>query len=213
MLSDYRMVQTELDDKETEYKIMVNEGGAMVEKDRLMAQAEADAAETAYKTVAREINGGSYIISPRAGTVSAIYKKVGDLVDPTMPIAVISGTNNSNLIVRMNIPNNIVKPKKGDEISIVRPGFPRDIYKAKILGIGTTLNEAGSYMADAVLIDKVNWPASASVRVIASENSNLPIIKISSILWDENGLPYMLGLSEGGRIFIKNNYWSHSQHQ
>ena len=80
MLSDYRMVQTELDDKETEYKIMVNEGGAMVEKDRLMAQAEADAAETAYKTVAREINGGSYIISPRAGTVSAIYKKVGDLV-------------------------------------------------------------------------------------------------------------------------------------
>ena len=22
-------------------------------------------------------------------------------------------------------------------------------------------------------------------------------------MWDENGLPYMLGLSEGGRIFIK----------
>ncbi|MDP3800179.1 MAG: hypothetical protein Q8Q90_02030 [bacterium] len=203
MLSDYRMIQAELDDKETEYKIMVNEGGSMVEKDRLMAHAEADAAEVAYNTVAKEINGGSYIISPRAGTVSAIYRKIGDLVDPTMPIAVISGFNDSNLIVRMNIPNNIVKPKKGDEISVVRPGFPRDIYKAKILGVGTTLNESGSYMADAVLIDKVNWPAGASVRVIAPEDSSTPVIKLSSILWNEEGLPYMFGISEGGRIFIK----------
>ncbi|MDO8504280.1 MAG: hypothetical protein Q7S36_00305 [Candidatus Liptonbacteria bacterium] len=203
MLSDYRMAQAEVADKETEYKIMLSEGAAMVEKDRSMARAESDAAETAYNTVAKEINGGVNILSPRSGTVSAIYKKVGDLVDPAMPIAVVSGFNKGNFTVRTRIPNNIKKPAKGELLSVVRPGFQNDVYAAKIIGIGTSLDENGSYMADAVLLSQVDWPAGASVRVIPPENSNFPIIKLSSVFWDASGAPYIWGISDGGRIFAR----------
>ncbi len=200
-LYDYRMAQADLADKETEYKIMINEGGSTLEKDRLMAHAEADAAEVAYKTVAGAINGGSYIVSPRTGTVSAIYKKVGELIDPTMPIAVVAGYGNNNLTIRMNIPNNIRRPAKGDLLSVVRPGFPKEVHKAKITGIGTSLDEMGSYMADAIILDNVDWPAGASVRVIPPENSVTPVIKLSSIMWNETDGHYLFGVSEIGRIF------------
>ncbi|MFA5841734.1 MAG: hypothetical protein WC835_02105 [Candidatus Paceibacterota bacterium] len=201
VISDYRMAQADLADKETEYKIMINEGGATLEKDRLMAHAEEDAAEASYNTVSGAINGGSYIVSPRNGTVSAIYKKVGELVDPTMPIAVVAGYGSDNLTIRMSIPNNIRKPLRGDLLSVVRPGFPREVHKVKITGVGTSLDETGSYMADAVILDHVDWPAGASVRVIPSENSITPVIKLSSILWNEADGHYMFGVSEAGRIF------------
>ena len=45
MLSDYRMAQSKVTNMETEYKIMIKEGSAMVEKDRSMARAEADAVD------------------------------------------------------------------------------------------------------------------------------------------------------------------------
>lgn len=203
VLFDYRMAQAEVADKETEYKIMISEGNATAEKERSMAHAEANAAEAAYNTVSREINGGSYVLSPRTGTISAIYKKVGDLVDPTMPIAVVAGLNSGNLTVRTLVPNNIKKPQKGELLSVVRPGFQSDVYKARIIGIGTSLDDTGSYMADAVLLDSVDWPAGASVRVIPSMDSGYPIIKLSSVYWMDGGLPYVWGISDGGRIFAK----------
>ncbi len=203
MLADYRMAQAEVADKETEYKIMLSENSAMVEKDRSMAHAEVKAMEASYNTVANEITNGLYIIAPRAGIVSAIYKKVGDLVDPGMPVAVIAGHDNSGLIVRMSIPNNIRKPAVGEMLFAVRPGFPTDIRRVKITGIGISLDEMGSYMADATLIDRADWPVGASVRVIAPQNSSAPVIKLSSVWWNEEGAPNVWGVSEAGRIFSK----------
>jgi multidrug efflux pump subunit AcrA (membrane-fusion protein) len=201
-LSEYREAQAALADKETEYKIMISEKNSMVEKDRNMAHAEAEAVGAAYDKVASEITSGTYIVAPRGGTVSAIYKKVGDLVGPEMPIAVISGSG-KGLTVRMKIPNNIRKPVKGDIVSVVRPGFPTDLYKAKIVGVGTSLDDTGSYMADAIIMDLIDWPAGASVRVIAPDDSNVPFIRFSSVWWGENNSPNVWKISDGGRIFAQ----------
>lgn len=203
MLTDYRMAQSDLTDKETDYKIMINENRSMVEKDRSMAHAEVLAMEASYKTIANEITGGLYVVAPRAGVVSAIYKKVGDLVDPGMPIAVIAGQNKNNLVVRITIPNNVRRPVINEILSVVRPGFPMNIHKVKITGIGGSLDEMGAYMADAVFMDGVDWPVGSSVRIISSENSNSPIIKLSAIWWGEDGAPYIWEISSAGRIFSR----------
>ena len=203
VLSMYREAQVELSAMETEYKIMLSENSAMVEKDRSMAHVEVKAMEVSFDTVSNEIMGGQSIIAPRAGIVSAIYKKAGDLVDPGMPIAVISGYGNGSIIVRMRIPNNILKPKVGEILSVVRPGFPMDIRKVKMIGIGAALDDTGSFMADAALLNSIDWPVSASVRVIAPKNSSAPVIKLSSVWWNEEGAPQVWAVSEAGRIFSK----------
>jgi multidrug efflux pump subunit AcrA (membrane-fusion protein) len=202
-VAEYKEAQMEVADKETEYKIMINEKVAMLEKDRSMAYAGAQAAEVAYKTVAGQINGGVYIYAPRSGSISAIYKKVGDLVTPMMSVAVVAGHGNKDLIVRMRIPSNIRKPLVGDIVSVVRPGFPKDAHKAKMLGVGISLDETGSYMADAVLLDHVDWPVEASVRVIALDNTNTPTVPLTSVWWYGEGIPHVWGVSDAGRIFSK----------
>lgn len=203
MLAQYKDAQTAVADKETEYRNMIGEQNAMLDKERSMAHAEASAAEAAYKTVSGEITGGTYIRAPRSGFVSAIYKKVGDLVDPTMSVAVIAGYGSDNLIVRMHIPSNVRKPKVGDVVSVVRPGFPKDAHTAKVAGVGISLDSVGSYMADATLTDHVDWPVEAAVRVVASEDSSAPIIKFSAIWWSETGIPHVWGVSDIGRIYAK----------
>lgn len=202
-LSDYKDAQASLADKETEYKLTISEQSSSVEKDRSMAYAEAKASEAAYSTVSGQITGGSYITSPRSGTVSVIYKKVGDLVGPEMAIAVIAGKNNTKLTVRIRIPSNTNRPVSGDMVSVIRPGYTKDIHQAKVLGVGTTLDETGSYLADAILIDTVDWPVGASVRVVPVKNLNIPSIKSSSIFWSEGGIPHVWAVSEAGRIFAK----------
>lgn len=203
MLADYREAEAELADKETEYAIMISERGAMVERDRSLAYAEATAAEAAFATVSREIRGDVYITSPRAGTVSAIYKKVGDLVLPEMPIAVVAGYGDGQRIVRIKIPSNVQRPAKGDNVSVMRPGFPNDTHQATILGVGSTLDETGSYMADARIVDAVSWPAFASVRVIAPSASHISRIRTSAVWSDVNGVPTVWLVSPAGRIFSK----------
>lgn len=203
VLADFREARIELADKETEYKLMISEKGAMVEKDRALARAESSAAEASFATVSKEVNNGSYIIAPRAGTVSAIYKKVGELVLPEMPIAVVAGYGEGRLLVRMRIPGNIPRPAKGDLVSVMRPGFPSDTHQAKLMGIGASLDETGSYMADAVLTDLVDWPSGASVRVIAPSSLAVPVVAYSSVWWSVGGLPHVWGVSEAGRIFAK----------
>lgn len=203
VLSDYKDAQAMLADKETEYKLTISEQSSSVEKDRSMAYAEAKASEAAYSTVAGQITGGLSITSPRSGTVSAIYKKVGDLVGPEMAIAVIAGKDNSKLTVRIRIPSNTNRPVSGDMVSVIRPGYTKDVKQAKILGVGTTLDETGSYLADAVLQDNVDWPVGSSVRVVPVKNSNTPSIKSSSIFWSEGGIPHVWAVSEVGRIFAK----------
>lgn len=203
VLSDYKDAQVMLVDKETEYKLTISEQSSSVEKDRSMAYAEAKASEAAYSTVRGQITGDLSITSPRSGTVSAIYKKVGDLVGPEMAIAVIAGKDNSKLTVRIRIPSNTNRPVSGDIVSVIRPGYTKDVKQAKILGVGTTLDETGSYLADAILQDNVDWPVGSSVRVVPAKNSNTPSIKSASIFWSEGGIPHVWVVSDGGRIFAK----------
>lgn len=202
-VAEYKNAQTMVADKETEYKLMVSEKTSMLEKDRSMAHVEAQAAEAAYKTVSGQINGGVYIYAPRSGSVSAIYKKVGDLVGPEMSVAVVTGYGEGNLIVRMRIPSNIRKPSVGDIVSVVRPGFPKDIHKAKMVGVGASLDDTGSYMADAVLVDHVDWPAGIAVRVIALNSADTPTVPVTAIWWYGEGIPHVWGVSDAGRIFAK----------
>lgn len=200
-LSEYKEAQAEVADKETEYKLMIREQGAILEKEKAMAAAGLKAAEQAYSTVYSEIKGEAYIRAPRAGTISAIYKKIGDLVDPGMAIAVIAEKSNANLIARIRIPNNILKPKIGGVFSVIRPGFPNDRFEVKIVGIGSSLDETGSYMADAVFLKNPDWPVKSSVRILRPDSSTSQVIASESLLWDENGSPYVWSVSVGDRIY------------
>ena len=203
MLSDYKMAQAEVSDKETEYKLMISEQSAMLQKDKAMALSKIKTTGASYDTVYNEINGQKFIISPRSGIVSGIYKKVGELVSPEMAIATISGSNNANLIARIQIPNNIIKPKVGEILTAIRPGFSKDSREVKIIGIGSSLDQNGSYMADAVFTSNIDWPVESSIRVIASQDSSSPIIKYSSIVWSDQGKASVWQVSIGGRIFAK----------
>lgn len=203
MLSDYKMAQAEVSDKETEYKLMISEKSSMLEKDKSMALSDVIAMEASYLTVYNEIKGEAYIKSPRSGTISAIYKKVGDLVGPEMAIVVVAGGNNSSLIARIRIPNNIIKPKVGEILTAIRPGFPKDTREVKIVGIGSSLDETGSYMADAVFTGNIDWTIGSSIRVIASITSTSPVIKYSSVIWGDGGKPFVWAVSSAGRIYKK----------
>jgi multidrug efflux pump subunit AcrA (membrane-fusion protein) len=88
-------------------------------------------------------------------------------------------------------------------VSVIRPGYTKDVKQAKILGVGTTLDETGSYLADAILQDNVDWPVGSSVRVVPVKSSNTPSIKTSSMWWSEGGIPHVWAVSDAGRIFAK----------
>lgn len=203
LLADYNEALVMMSDKEIEITTMISEKSAMIEKDRLMAHAEADAAEGSYRTVANEITVGSSIIAPRSGTISAIYKKVGDLVGPEMPVAVIVGFGTSNHTVRVSIPSNVRKPAVGDVVAVSRPGFPDDAYPAKFVGVGVSLDDTGSYAADVVFTDLVDWPIGASVRVALSGDSQTRTVPLSSTWKDKQGNLSVWGVSEAGRIFAR----------
>lgn len=188
MLSEYREAQAEESDKEAEYKQMIS---------------EADAADKAYDIVKEQITTGLSMSAPRSGTISAIYGKVGDLVKPDMAVAVIASDQAGDLTVRMHIPNNIRKAVKGDVLSVVRPGFGKDVRQVKVIGTGLSLDSTGSYMADAVFIGSTDWPIGSSVRVISPESSDSTLIKATAIWWSKDGIPHVWAVSEAGRIYAK----------
>lgn len=203
MIATYQDALTKVADMETEYRLMISEKNAMLDRERNMATADASASESAYATVASQITGDVYITAPRAGTVSALYKKVGDLVSPDMAVAVIAGAGNKSVTIRMRIPSNIQKPNVGDELSVVRPGFPTDIRKAKLVGIGTSLDGSGAYMADAVMTGNADWPVNASVRVFGTKENQTVTVPASAIYWNEDGIPYIWAVSSADRVFSK----------
>ena len=139
---------------------------ATLKQDLAMEEGNAAAKEAAYRTVRDSTQGGYALVAPRNGIVSSILKKPGEFVEPGMAVAVVTGGGGHDLIVRMHIPNNIKRPEIGEALSIVRTGFPKDIRKAKLIGIGGALDETGSLSADALLTDVNDWPIGASVRVL-----------------------------------------------
>lgn len=201
MLADYRAALADVSDKETTYKLDIAEKSSSLEKDRGTAHAAALAAEASYETVRAQIYGGAAIVAPRSGTISAIYKKTGDLVSPDMVLAVVADSNSSSMIVRMHIPSDIRRPVVGDDVAVVRPGFPQDARHARLVGIGTSLDDSGTYMADALLTNAPDWPAGSSVRVLQPQETNTHTIPSSALWWSDKGDPVVWMISPAGRIY------------
>ena len=166
-----------------------------------LAQVEVTAKQASYNFVVGGLTGNLEIISPRPGVVSNILKKPGEFVSPGMPIAVVTANNKSDQIVRIHIPNNIKKPNVGETLTVTRPGYGQDEKKLKIIGIGSSLDDTGSYSADAVLESSTDWPIGVSLRILAPINSSAISIKLTSLFWDENGIPKIWLISKAGRIY------------
>jgi multidrug efflux pump subunit AcrA (membrane-fusion protein) len=214
-INDYREAQMNMVMKEIEYKSLgieqkkefaeqikeIDEKIAMLEKDEQMAMSEVKASQAAYNTVAGSIYGSLTITSSQNGVISAIYKKNGDFVAPGMPVASINAGDTKERFLRFNIPNNLTLPEIGAELTIMRPGFTKDIKKIKLVGIGTALHNNGSYVADAKFVDQVNWPVRASVRVIPPANliSNISI-PLSAVWWEDDGQANVWLVTEENRI-------------
>lgn len=176
---------------------------AELNKELAMSEGELIAKKTAYATMSGSINGGYSIVAPTGGAVSSIMKKPGEFVGPGMPVATVTANDNNGVLVRMRMPNNIQKPKIGEVLSIVRPGFETNAQKAKLVGIGNSLDDDGSFMADAVFTETTNWPIGSSVRILEPASSSTVLIKYSAVVWDKDGLPSVWAISEADRIFAK----------
>lgn len=191
-------VQKETIEKTAEIEANISE----LQKEVADNKGELSATREAYQTMNASVNGGYAIIAPKNGTVSSIVKRPGEFVGPGMPVATIAGED-SERFIRMRIPSNIQKPKVGVMFSISRPGFPSDTGSARLIGIGSSLDEMGSYMADAILLDHAEWPVGASMRVIADSPQNAPRIKLTSVWWNKSGEPQVWIVSEAGRVYSK----------
>lgn len=161
------------------------------------------AKEAAYTTVKSSVSNGYSIVAPKSGVVSTILKKPGEFVSPGMPVATVTGSTKSERLVRFRIPNNVRQPTIGDMLSVTRPGFPSEVKSVKLFGIGGALDETGSYMADALFVESTGWPVGASIRVTDLGGRAEVTLKLSSILWNTRGEPYVWAVSEAGRVYAK----------
>lgn len=201
-IKDYQMSRAELAKMEIDYKLMlaeketdfamqkseIEEQIAMLEKDVAMSNGKVEAAKVAYGTVAGSINGGLAIVSPANGVISSIMKKNGDFVEPGMAIASLNTGRKEDRFVRFRIPSNIRLPEPGTELTIVRPGFSKDVKKVKLIGVGTALDGNGSYQADAKFMDLVDWPVNISVRVMPDDHSSSSMfVNLGALEWDDKG--------------------------
>jgi multidrug efflux pump subunit AcrA (membrane-fusion protein) len=205
MLGEIKSMELEKVDTQRESIDTLAEIDSMIfelEKELAMSAGDVVAKEKAYITVKGSITGGYSIVAPNRGVVSSIMKKPGEFVGPGMPVATVTSDSRNQAIVRIQMPNNIQKPEVGEILSVIRPGFGTDVQKARLVGIGSSLDD-GSYMADAVFTEETKWPVGSSVRVLAPANSSTITIKYSSIFWKDEGIPTVWQISEAGRIFAK----------
>lgn len=182
---------------------MIDSEIAMLKQDLAMAEGDVLAKEASYRTVQGATEGGIRVVAPKSGTVSSILKKPGEFVMPGTPVAVITGTTDDAIFVRMRLPSNIRLPQVGAILSVVRTGFSQDAYQAKLIGIGSALDETGSVMADAMLLESTDWPVGASVRVFAGAEMANITIKPTALWWDAQGKPNVWAVSPLGRVYAK----------
>jgi hypothetical protein len=176
---------------------------ATLKQDLAMAEGDVTAKETAYRSVSAGARGSSAIITPKSGIVSAIMKQPGEFVGPGSPVALITGGKSDELIVRFRIPSNVRTPEVGSVFRVLRLGFPETIVSARLIGVGRALDDTGSVMADALLLDPVLWPIGTSVRIIPSSESDTISIALTSVWWDTNGKANIWAVSDGGRVYAK----------
>lgn len=201
-VKDYQMSKTELVKMETEYKLMSaekeidyamqqkenEEQVAMLEKEITMNNGRVAAAEASYSMVAGSINGNLAIVSPVDGVISSIMKKNGDFVEPGMAVASMNTGRKEDRFVRFRIPSNIRLPESGAELTIMRPGFSKDIKHVRLIGVGTALDGNGSYLADAKFIDSVDWPVNVSVRVLPDDRATSTLfVSLGALEWGDKG--------------------------
>lgn len=191
-VKDYQMSETELAKMENDYAVQkkdIEEQIAMLDKDIAMNAGKVTAAQASYDTVSASINGGLAVVSPIDGIISSVMKKNGDFVEPGMAIASVNNGRKTDRFVRFKIPSNIRQPEPGTELVIARPGFPNEMKRVKLIGVGTALNMGGSYMADAKFVDSVDWPVNVSVRVMRNDqtNSSTIFVKASALDWGDAG--------------------------
>lgn len=218
MVSDYKDAEADVSMKATDYEAMNIEQKRMLVADRRMieekiaenekmvsmAEAEVVAGEAAYATILQGTKGGLYINAPLSGVISTIEKNVGEFVMPSMAVArVTSRGANAAPFVRFRIPGNVRTPKVGTLLKVVRPGFSQNVQEVRVTGVGASLDSGGMYMADASFTKSVAWPIDASVRVLASENSNAVTVKLSSVWWNQNNESLIWMVSQAGRVYSK----------
>jgi len=176
---------------------------AMLRQDLAMADGDLTAKEASARAIRYAVVGGSSITATRSGTVSAIMKRTGEYVMPGVPIAIVTGEGAGAPTVRFRVPINVPKPRVGDLLTVVRSAFPDDPRQAKLIGIGTAVDDTGAYMADAIFTEANAWPVGGSVRVLMGGDSRTVVVAISSIIWDEHGTPYVWGVSGADRLYAK----------
>lgn len=200
----YREAVLNVSEKEKEYAERsrdTSQKSTELDRENIVAQGELEAAEAAYRAVSGAITGGSAIVAPKSGYVSAIVSQIGEFVAPGEAVASISSGIQTNKIVRFRIPSNVEVPKKGDVVKIVRPGFAKDVRTATISGVGTALDGNGAFMADARIDGSIDWPAHLSVRVIPNAKTAQTIaVPFDAVFWDEVNHPHVWTVTGEGVV-------------
>ncbi|TAK58584.1 hypothetical protein EPO14_01950 [Patescibacteria group bacterium] len=172
-----------------------------LDRDQLTAEAEYEAAQAAYGAASRAITGGTAIIAPKSGYVSAILGQIGEFVEPGKTVASISSGVQINKLIRFRIPSNVEVPKKGETVKVIRPGFAKDVRTATIIGVGTALDGNGAFMADARVEGELEWPAHLSVRIVPEKRTSQTIVvPFDAVFWDEVNHPHVWMVKEGGLV-------------
>lgn len=161
-----------------------------LERELSLTHGEVRAAETAYATIAQGVVGQE-ILAPASGTVSSIAKRNGDHVTPEESVASIGTKNGDAKFVRFRIPSNQPKPETGDPVIVESPGYSLKKVTAHLVGIGVSLDAAGSYMAEAMFMENVPWPVHGAVRVSPARKTGKMSVPLSSIWWNEQGEPHV----------------------
>ncbi|MDP2630188.1 MAG: hypothetical protein Q8P56_02150 [Candidatus Uhrbacteria bacterium] len=168
-------------------------------RDLDLARAEERAAEAGYQTFISGI-GPQKIVALKAGVVTSISKNVGDYVMPDQTLASLQTSADANdSFVRFRIPSDAALPLPGDEVVVIRPGFPFEKKKALIIGIGNTLDDNGSFVGEAEFIDEVVWPVRALVRVIPASAGAI-LVPFNAVRWDEEEKASLRIVNEKGEI-------------
>ena len=215
--SEYKAREVEYKTQDTEYELTkvgedkdyaekskeINGQIAELEKELELAQAEVAGAQVAYNTVAGAIYGGLNIVAPRAGVVSTVLKKNGELVGPGDSVASINSGKASDLLVRFRIPGNTPPPAIGQTLTVVRPSSPKDGKKVELVGISLSLDENGAFIADADFVNpsEIDWPTHASVRVLPEVTQTQEVfVSFTSIWWNDQGRASVWLVTEQDRL-------------
>lgn len=201
-IESYRSALLDVSEKQKEYAERNRDTTNKIselDRDYTATTIELQAVEASYRVVTNAITGGTVIVAPKSGYVSALTKQVGEFASLGEPVASISSGVQTDKIVRFRIPSNVELPKRNEMIRVVRPGFAKDVQSAVVIGVGTALDGNGSFMADARFEKAIAWPAHLSVRVIPERRSTQTIaVPFDAVFWNEENRPHIWLVNKEG---------------